>query len=227
MEWLKKDWEKGKKITFSKIHEKTGLRNVIGIAINGNYAIAGPLYICGVMFKSSFKLKDISSAKSLSRNECDTLAREYRNDDRILWDFSMIPPGQVIFSSAKEAVRLGIINILGRFPYVRQYDIILSEPFEWGIFIPDVYKDTPTFMSIHASDYCDLVSVASVLARSAREHYMVYLHKQFPEFGWDSNAGHGTSQHIDAIKTFGVSVEHRGLDQVKSLKGSSFKIYGS
>jgi hypothetical protein len=139
----------------------------------------------------------------------------------------MVPPGHVIFSSIKESIRFGVINVLGRFSFIRRYDMIITEPFEWGVYTPDDFKEVPTYASRHAPESFDLSAVASVLARSARERYMSYLHRQHPEYGWDSNAGHGTVQHIEAIKQYGVTSEHRGLDQVKSLKGSTFKVYRS
>lgn len=219
MDGVIKAFEKEKKIPFHKIYERTGLRNVIGIGISGQYAIAGPIYVCGVLFKEPTKLKHTEKVNY------EALAQEYRNNDNILWDLAIVPPGHVVHTSNKEAIRLGVLLILNKFLFVPVYDLIISEPFDWGLHTPESYRNVPTLTARHAPEVSDLVMVATVMAKSAREHFMYMLSRKFPEFGWDTNSGHGTPQHIEAIKKHGVCVEHRGLDQVKSLKGTTFKIY--
>jgi ribonuclease HII len=58
------------------------------------------------------------------------------------------------------------------------------------------------------------IAAASVLAKTARDEYMVALHKKFPYYQWNKNMGYPTSIHKAAILKWGVSPHHR-----KTFKG--------
>jgi ribonuclease HII len=53
------------------------------------------------------------------------------------------------------------------------------------------------------------IAAASIVAKCARDDYMLELHKKYPHYGFDKNAGYGTKQHLAAIKTYGICPEHR------------------
>lgn len=53
------------------------------------------------------------------------------------------------------------------------------------------------------------IGAASILAKVARDNYMVEMSKEYPGYGWDHNAGYGTQEHIDALQTLGLSPLHR------------------
>jgi ribonuclease HII len=53
------------------------------------------------------------------------------------------------------------------------------------------------------------IAAASILAKTTRDNYMKEISSQHPEYGWGSNKGYGTAQHIKAIKEHGKSVHHR------------------
>lgn len=53
------------------------------------------------------------------------------------------------------------------------------------------------------------IAAASVLAKVERDLYMQNLHKLYPQYNWQKNKGYLTKQHIEAIKTYGISKFHR------------------
>lgn len=53
------------------------------------------------------------------------------------------------------------------------------------------------------------IAAASVIAKVTRDRIMLDLHKIFPVYGWDRNKGYLTKEHIDAIKTYGITDYHR------------------
>jgi ribonuclease HII len=53
------------------------------------------------------------------------------------------------------------------------------------------------------------ISAASILAKVARDSYMLELHQQFPHYGFDKHKGYPTSDHIEALKRHGASPVHR------------------
>jgi ribonuclease HII len=53
------------------------------------------------------------------------------------------------------------------------------------------------------------ISAASIVAKTHRDTLMVDLAQQFPGYGWERNAGYGTSEHLKALQTLGVTPHHR------------------
>jgi len=53
------------------------------------------------------------------------------------------------------------------------------------------------------------IAAASVIAKVRRDRLMADLASQFPGYGWESNAGYGTAQHLAALRTLGPPPHHR------------------
>ncbi|WP_342077441.1 ribonuclease HII [Yoonia sp. SS1-5] len=53
------------------------------------------------------------------------------------------------------------------------------------------------------------IAAASIVAKVWRDRHMVDLAQQFPGYGWETNAGYGTAQHIKGLGTLGVTPHHR------------------
>ena len=54
-----------------------------------------------------------------------------------------------------------------------------------------------------------LIAAASVVAKVARDHLMEELDAQYPGYGFASNKGYGTAEHLEALRRLGVSPVHR------------------
>lgn len=53
------------------------------------------------------------------------------------------------------------------------------------------------------------IAAASIVAKETRDRIMSELAREFPQYGWDKNAGYPTAQHLNAIEKFGITVHHR------------------
>ncbi|MEG2074614.1 MAG: ribonuclease HII, partial [Angelakisella sp.] len=62
------------------------------------------------------------------------------------------------------------------------------------------------------------IAAASVLAKVSRDHYMLELHKSYPQYGFDKHKGYPTKAHYAAIEQFGISPVHR-ISFLKKLTG--------
>lgn len=62
------------------------------------------------------------------------------------------------------------------------------------------------------------IAAASIVAKVTRDHIMQALAKEYPQYGWDKNAGYGTADHIAALHQYGVTPHHRKTYQpIKEL----------
>lgn len=53
------------------------------------------------------------------------------------------------------------------------------------------------------------IAAASIIAKETRDKIMHDLAVQFPEYGWNKNAGYPTAEHLSAIEKYGVTEHHR------------------
>ena len=73
---------------------------------------------------------------------------------------------------------------------------------------------------VKADDLVKEVSAASIVAKVARDNYMVEIAGKFPRYGFEKHVGYGTAAHIAAINKYGVCEEHRlSFEPCKSLVG--------
>ena len=53
------------------------------------------------------------------------------------------------------------------------------------------------------------ISAASIIAKVSRDKFIKKLSQQFKNYGWDTNSGYGTREHLRAIKKLGITKYHR------------------
>jgi len=62
------------------------------------------------------------------------------------------------------------------------------------------------------------IAAASIIAKVSRDRIMDELSREFPNYGWDRNAGYPTAAHVEAIRRHGITPHHRKTFQpVKDL----------
>ena len=53
------------------------------------------------------------------------------------------------------------------------------------------------------------IAAASIIAKVTRDRMMAALHQQHPHYGWITNKGYGTEEHLSALKRHGATLHHR------------------
>jgi ribonuclease HII len=71
------------------------------------------------------------------------------------------------------------------------------------------YREIPHTCVIQGDGIYASVAAASILAKTWRDEYMVSLHRDWPQYGWDENKGYPTPRHRIAIREHGFSPFHR------------------
>ncbi len=62
---------------------------------------------------------------------------------------------------------------------------------------------------IKGDDKSFSIAAASIIAKVHRDRMMANLAEQFPLYGWERNAGYGTSEHLAALAQHGTTEWHR------------------
>ena len=77
-----------------------------------------------------------------------------------------------------------------------------------GLFAPKNLKiKCKTF--IKGDEKIVSIAAASIVAKVARDLFMIKLGRKYPNYKWNKNFGYGTNYHIQSLKKYGVTNHHR------------------
>ncbi|MBQ4129964.1 MAG: ribonuclease HII [Alphaproteobacteria bacterium] len=62
---------------------------------------------------------------------------------------------------------------------------------------------------VHGDARSVSIAAASIVAKETRDRLMHDLAQQFPQYGWDRNAGYPTKSHLQAIEQYGINQHYR------------------
>ena len=173
---------------------------ICGIDEVGRGPLAGPVVAGAVILPKDCDILYINDSKKLTekkREELYDIIMEkaiatgigYASVERI----DQINILQATFEAMREA-----ISKLSVSP-----DILLND----AVTIPKVnIKQVPI---IKGDAKSISIGAASIIAKVTRDRLMTEYDKIFPEYGFASNKGYGSAQHIEAIKKIGPSPIHR------------------
>ena len=74
--------------------------------------------------------------------------------------------------------------------------------------LPDLKKYNLKYV-IKGDQKIPSISAASIVAKVSRDKFITRLSKQFNGYGWETNSGYGTKEHLRAIKKLGITKYHR------------------
>ena len=72
--------------------------------------------------------------------------------------------------------------------------------------LPNDLIGTPV---VHGDAKSKSIAAASIIAKETRDKIMQDLSAQFPQYGWDKNAGYPTKSHLQAIEQYGINEHYR------------------
>lgn len=188
----------------------------VGLDEAGRGPLAGPVMAACVYIPESARRKrfwsEVTDSKLLSRER-----REYLHDK--------IREHCICAAALADVEEIDSLNILYASLYAMQkaYDLCrASLPAEHMALIDGNHcpKDLccPSRPVIGGDKLHKEISAASILAKVTRDRIMRDLHNEFPAYGWETNAGYSTRDHIAALRTHGVTVHHRrSFAPVRSL----------
>lgn len=180
----------------------------------GRGPLAGPVFAAAVILPPDFHHPLLNDSKQMSARAREQL-RPVIEREAVSWAVEEV--------SAEEIDSLNILwaSVTGMQRAVRRLsvkpDFLLIDgnrfrPFDGYRYATVVHGDA-TYASIAA---------ASVLAKTYRDEHMKALALKYPQYGWERNMGYPTAEHIEAIKKYGFTPEHRKSFHPKELEPTLF-----
>lgn len=175
-------------------------RYLCGIDEVGRGPLAGPVVAGAVILPRDKDILYLNDSKKLTAKKREELYEEIM-DKAVAVGIGMVTPQRIdeinILQATYEAMREAIQN-LGKTP-----DILLND----AVTIPGVsIRQIPI---IKGDAKSASIAAASIVAKVTRDRLMVEYDKILPEYGFASNKGYGSAEHIAALKKLGASPIHR------------------
>jgi len=177
-----------------------GYRLIAGVDEAGRGPLAGAVYAAAVIFDEGVYIDGVNDSKKLTAKKREALydeiiakARAYSIcaiDEKIIDEINILEATYKAFQ--------GAIDGLNPVPDYCLIDGNRSK----GITVPHetiVKGDSLSFS----------IAAASILAKVARDRYIIEADKLYPQYGFALHKGYGTKAHLEAIAKFGPCPIHR------------------
>lgn len=181
------------------ILRRQGFRFVAGVDEVGRGALAGPLLCAAVTLDLESMPTGLCDSKMLEPEEREVCAEEILRL-AVAVSYVVVDPTDI------DDKRLGVSNLLALRRAVKKLprpDYVISDHF------PIEDGTAPHVALPRADANSAAVAAASIVAKVARDAYMVHLDTEFPGYQFASNKGYGSDEHWAAIRALGPSPVHR------------------
>ncbi|WP_242939790.1 ribonuclease HII [Roseburia sp. 499] len=173
---------------------------ICGIDEVGRGPLAGPVVAGAVILPKDCDILYINDSKKLSEKKREELY-DIIMEQAVATGIGMAAPGRIdeinILQATYEAMRQAIQNL------AVTPDILLND----AVTIPKVSIRQVPIIKGDAKSIS--IGAASIIAKVTRDRLMVEYDKVMPEYGFASNKGYGSKEHIEALKKYGPSPIHR------------------
>lgn len=173
---------------------------ICGIDEVGRGPLAGPVVAGAVILPKDCDILYINDSKKLSAAKRDELYDEIM-EKAVATGLGFVSPEHIdeinILQATYEAMRQAISKL------DPQPDLLLND----AVTIPGV--DMRQVPIIKGDAKSISIGAASIIAKVTRDRLMEEYDHMFPQYGFASNKGYGSAEHIAAIKEYGPTPIHR------------------
>ena len=182
---------------------------IVGVDEAGRGPWVGPVVAGAVVFFNHdihpFLLQNLNDSKKISATKREALFEVLQSEAKLknlAWAVGQASAREIddlnILQATFEAMRRAV-KALPCLPDVALID---------GNRNPQNFP-CPSYTLIKGDAKSYSVAAASIVAKVYRDNLMKNMALQYPGYGFEKNAGYGTKEHVAALKTLGVTSEHR------------------
>ncbi|OYY58982.1 MAG: ribonuclease HII [Hydrogenophilales bacterium 28-61-11] len=177
-----------------------GPLGLCGVDEAGRGPLAGPVMAAAVMLDPARPIAGLRDSKKLSAAKRELLADDIRLH-AAAWCVAEASVAEIDQLNILQATLLAMqraVAGLARAP---------DEVWVDGNRCPDWAWRSQAV--VKGDDKVAAIAAASILAKTARDHFMQQLHADFPAYGFAQHMGYGTAVHLAALEMHGACPHHR------------------
>lgn len=173
---------------------------VCGCDEAGRGPLAGDVFAAAVVFDNDTVIEGINDSKKLTAKKRDLLFDEIK-EKALGW--------AIASATVEEIEEINILNcaMLAMKRAVEKLDVKPDVCFIDGNKIPEL--DCKAIAVVKGDGKSQSVAAASILAKVARDRYMLEMAEKYPQYKFEKHKGYGTKLHYQMIDEFGPCEIHR------------------
>jgi ribonuclease HII len=172
-----------------------------GLDEAGRGCLAGPVVASAVILPKGYNNPDLNDSKQMRKEDRVRLAEIIKND-AVAFAIGICSQTEIDEINILQASILAMHKSVGLLNIVPEHLLV-----DGNRFIP--YLSIPHTCIIKGDGKYQSIAAASILAKTYRDKLMDKYAMEFPQYGWETNAGYPTIKHRAAIKIHGTNYLHR------------------
>ena len=187
--------------TFETTLREKGFAAVCGIDEAGCGPLAGPVYAAAVILDPNDPIEGLNDSKKLTEKKREALYPQIK-ERALAW--------AIASATAKEIDEINILQarLLAMRRAVEQLSIRPEQALVDGNRDPAI-PGVPSLLIVGGDGKSASIAAASILAKVTRDHAMLELDKQYPQYLFAKHKGYPTKLHVEKLLEHGACPEHR------------------
>ena len=184
----------------NRIYAEKGDILICGADEAGAGPLAGPVYAAAVILPRGLELPYLNDSKQLNERRRELLFPQIK-EQAIAWAVATASPEEI-----------DEINILNARMLAMDRAIKLLDP-KADFALIDGNKNTgiecPNETLVKGDSRSASIAAASILAKVSRDHFMLEMAKEYPQYQFEKHKGYPTKLHYELLEQYGPSPIHR------------------
>ena len=172
---------------------------IAGVDEVGRGPLAGPVVSAAVIMPKDFYIEGVTDSKKVSEKKRIELEQKIL-ENAISVGISFVDEKIIDEINIYEASRKAMIEAINQLD--PKPDIILVDAMP-------LHHEIETESIIKGDEKSFMIACASIVAKQARDRFMVELSKKYPEYHFDKHKGYPTKLHFEALEKYGALDIHR------------------
>lgn len=187
--------------TFENTLREKGFAAVCGIDEAGCGPLAGPVYAAAVILNPDDPIEGLNDSKKLTEKKREALYPQIK-ERALAW--------AIASATAQEIDEINILQarLLAMRRAVEMLSIKPDQALVDGNRDPDI-PGVPSLLIVGGDGKSASIAAASILAKVTRDHAMLELDKQYPQYLFAKHKGYPTKLHVEKLLEHGACPEHR------------------
>jgi len=179
---------------------KNNITLIAGVDEAGRGPLCGPVVAGACILPKNYKLDGLNDSKQLTEKKREEFF-EILQKDAIAIGVGIVSAKEIdeinILEASRKAMYKAIKNLNIKPEYILSDAMSLNE------------LDIPCKSIIHGDALSLSIAAASVIAKVTRDHIMLEIDNQHPEYNIKKHKGYPTKEHLELIEKYGVFEEYR------------------
>ena len=195
-------------LSFEQDAWRQNYRRVAGVDEAGRGPLAGPVVAAAVFVAGEFLVgeadgvfKKLTDSKQLTEKNRELFFSVLTTSPQVQYGVGIVSETELDAHNILRATHQAMARALSVIQPLPDYALVDGLPVP-GLPCPSraIVKGDALSLSIAA---------ASVIAKVTRDHLMLELDRQYPQYGFARHKGYGTRDHLEALRKWGPSACHR------------------